>query len=69
MFEGSIPSLAGANSNGEKLERTFVKHSKKVEVPIRTTSRHRSSSTLPTQLVAAGESAAAGGPRCKKNYV
>ena len=29
MFEGSIPSLAGANSNGEKIERTFVKHSKK----------------------------------------
>ena len=35
MFEGSIPSLAGANSNGKKLERTFVKHSKKkiIEVP------------------------------------
>ena len=43
MFEGSIPSLSGANSNGEKLERTFVKHSKKIliEVPI-STSPHRS---------------------------
>ena len=41
MFEGSIPSLAGANSNGEKLERTFIKHSKKIEVPI-STSRYRS---------------------------
>ena len=29
MFEGSIPSLVRVNSNGEKLERTFVKHSKK----------------------------------------
>ena len=43
MFEGSIPSLAEANSNGEKLERTFGKHSKKIliEVPI-STSRYRS---------------------------
>ena len=67
MVEGSIPSLAGANSNGETLERTFVKHSKK----------NRSSdlvgidrcNTSPAQSGAAGESAAAGGPKCKKPRV
>ena len=54
MFEGSIPSLAGANSNGEKLERTFVKHSKKFLFRLVLVGIDRCN-TSPAQSGAAGE--------------
>ena len=66
MFEGSIPSLAGANSNGEKLERTFVKHSKKNQSSDKYWSVSIDATPRPLSRVRPVNRQLRAGPKCKK---